>query len=118
VQDLAMKIRQIDDIEIYQTDGADSRGGEIKRHRRAKPTGAHKQHSGAFERALPALANLRQEQVAAVPHQLFVSQIDRVTPPFRIHDSILGGENRSLWTLTIVSVASNALTSSFAHDAL
>jgi hypothetical protein len=58
--------------------------------------------------------------VAAISHELLVSQVDLVTPPFRIHDSILRGKsiNRSLCTLTIVSVASNALTLSVAHDAL
>src|SRR6266550_1074617 len=78
VQNLAMQVGQIDRIEIDQADRPNSRGCEIQRDRRAKAAGANKQRARVLERTLAFLANLRQENVPTVPHQLFASQLRRV----------------------------------------
>ena len=46
--------------------------------------------------ALPIFSDLRKEDLAVVAHQLFASQLRRVTAPFGIHvGGILRGESTS-----------------------
>ena len=96
MEDLAVKVRKVHDIEIDESDGADARRSKIERHRRSQSSGADQKHTRFPERALADLSHLRQEDLAVVAHQLFASQLRRVTAPFGIHvGGILRGESTS-----------------------
>jgi len=72
--DLALEIREVDDVEINETDVADARGGEIEAKRRAEAAGADEKGFGAFEFELTFHAHLRHDEVAAVAEDFFVSE--------------------------------------------
>src|SRR5450759_2293418 len=93
MEDLALKVREIDSVEIDKPKGADTRRGEIERHRRAQSSRTNQKHARFLERALPVLSHLRQENVAAVANQLLAGQLRRVSAPFNIHVSILRSES-------------------------
>src|SRR5207302_8613803 len=46
VNDLALQVREVDDIEVDKTERAHARGGEIQRERRAHASGANAEHTG------------------------------------------------------------------------
>ena len=66
VEDLALQVAQVDDVEVDDADRADAGGGEIHRRRRPEAAGADAQHLRGLQRALPVHADFRQDQVPAV----------------------------------------------------
>ena len=66
MEDLALQVGQIDDVEVDDADGADAGGGEVERHRRAEAAGADAQHPRRLQLALPFEADLGEDQVPAV----------------------------------------------------
>ena len=49
VQDLALQVGDVDDVEIHEADVADAGGGEVERERRAEPAGADQQDARRLE---------------------------------------------------------------------
>ena len=58
VQDLALQVREIDDVVVDETDRADSGGCQIESRRRAEPARADQQHLGVEQLRLPGFAHL------------------------------------------------------------
>ncbi len=70
VQDLALEVREIDDVIVDQTDAPHAGGGEVQRTRASQATGTHQQHTALQEFALSFDAELRKIQVAPVAIEL------------------------------------------------
>ena len=85
MKNLPLQIREVDYVEINQSDCTDTRGGKIQRDRRAKPACSDQQYAGAFERTLSIFSYLRQENVTAVAHQLLAGQLSGVALRFGAH---------------------------------
>ena len=85
MKNLPLQIREIDYIEINQSDGTDTRGGEIQRDRRAKPACSDQQHARALEGTLSIFSYLRQKNVTTVARQLFAGQLSSVARRFGAH---------------------------------
>ena len=66
VQDLALQVRQVDDVEVDDADRADAREREVERDRRAKPARADDQHLRTQDLALTGRPNLLHDDVARV----------------------------------------------------
>ncbi len=66
MHDLALEVRLVDDVGVDDPERADSGRGEVERRRRAEAAGADEQDARVEEALLPVLADLRDEQVAAV----------------------------------------------------
>ena len=66
VDDLALQVGVVDDVEVDEPDGAHTGRGEVQRHGAAQPTGADDQHLGVEELGLALLPDLRDEEVAVV----------------------------------------------------
>src|SRR4029079_1319036 len=66
VQQLSLKIAEIDDVEVDDADASNTRGGEVHRGRGPEPAGADAAHATSLETPLPVHADLGHEQVAAV----------------------------------------------------
>ena len=75
VQDLALEVAQVDHVEVHEPDGADSGEGEVERNRAAEATRADDEHLRVHQLALPSAANLRHDDVSAVPLDLFRRQL-------------------------------------------
>ena len=76
VDDLALEVRDVDDVVVDDADRADAGGGEIERDRRAESAGAEQQHLAVEQALLAARADLRQQQVARVADALRVGELD------------------------------------------
>src|SRR5439155_1123487 len=87
VQDLALQVAEVDDVEVHQAERADAGGGEIHRRGRAEPAGADAQDLGGLQLALTLDAHLRHDQMAAVAFDLVIGQLRQrgkgVRPLFR-----------------------------------
>ena len=66
VDDLALQVADVDDVEVDEADGPDARRGEVERGRRTEPAGADEQRLRAEELRLAGRADLGDQQVAAV----------------------------------------------------
>ena len=55
VDDLALEVAGVDDVEIDQAEGADAGGGQIKSQRRAQAAGADAEHARGFELRWPSM---------------------------------------------------------------
>jgi hypothetical protein len=77
VDDLALQVAEVDDIEVDETDGPDPGGGEIEGGRAAEATRADKQRLAREQLRLTGRADLRDEQVATVALLLLATQDDR-----------------------------------------
>ena len=69
MKNLALQIREIDPIEIDQSDRAHSRGREIKRGRRTEPARADAQDARGFDPALPGCVNFRHDQMPRITRE-------------------------------------------------
>ncbi|TKS58784.1 MAG: hypothetical protein EWM73_03412 [Nitrospira sp.] len=74
VKDLPLQVREIDDITIDQTDGADTGGSKIESGRRAKPTGADEQDFRLTQLHLALAAYVAEYNLTAVPLNLLFSE--------------------------------------------
>ena len=77
VDDLALEVADVDDVEVDEADRADARGGEVERGRRTEAAGADEQRLRAEQPGLAGRADLRDQQVAAVALLLLGGQDDR-----------------------------------------
>ena len=66
VKDLPLEIRDVDGVAVHQPERADAGRRQVERGRRAEPAGADQEHLGAQQPALALVADLIQEEVAAV----------------------------------------------------
>ena len=72
---LPLKIREIDNIEIYQADAADARRRKIKPERRAQPAGADAENFRLLELELPVHADFGHDQVPAVAQDFVLRSV-------------------------------------------
>ena len=72
VNDLALQIGVIDDVEVNNAERADAGRAEIKRQRRAESARADAEHLRGFQLELPRHADFRHDQVARVAQDLVV----------------------------------------------
>ena len=70
VDDLALEVRLVDDVVVDDPERADARRGEVERRGRAEPAGADQQDARVEQPLLAGLADLGNEQVAAVARPL------------------------------------------------
>src|SRR5438309_280230 len=66
VEDLPLKVRDVDDVAVHQRERPHAGRREVERGGRAEPTGADQQDLRAQELALALVPDLGQEEVAAV----------------------------------------------------
>ena len=66
VDDLALEVADVDDVEVDDADGPDAGRGEVERGRRPEPAGADQERLRAEELRLAGRADLGDQQVAAV----------------------------------------------------
>jgi hypothetical protein len=78
VQDLPLQVREIDDIAIDQTNGADTGGSKIESGRRAEPTGANEQDFRLAQLHLALATDLAENNLTAVSFYLFFSEFHKV----------------------------------------
>ena len=72
VNDLALQIGVIDDVEINNAERAHARRAQIKRQRRAQASGADAEHLRSLDLELALHADLGHDQVARVAQDLVV----------------------------------------------
>ena len=77
VDDLALEVADVDDVEVDDADRPDAGGGEVERRRRAEAAGADEQRLRAEQPRLAGGADLGDQQVAAVALLLLGGQDDR-----------------------------------------
>jgi hypothetical protein len=70
VQHLALEVANVDDVEIDETERADTRRGEIERRGRAEPAGADEQHARRFDTPLPLELDAGKDEMPVVPAKL------------------------------------------------
>ena len=75
VNDLALQVAGVDDVEVDQADGADAGSGEVERERRAESAGADAEDLRGLQLLLALHAHLGQDQVARVARDLFVGEL-------------------------------------------
>ena len=75
VDDLALQVAGVDDVEVDQAERADAGGGEVERERRAEAAGADAEDLGGLELLLAFHADLGQDEVARVAGDLFVGEL-------------------------------------------
>ena len=80
VDDLALEVRQVDDVEVDDADGPDAGRREVQRGRAAEPAGADEEDLRAEERRLAVRPDLGHEEVAAVALLLLVIEDGRDRP--------------------------------------
>ena len=66
VDDLALEVRDVDDVEIDQPDRANPGRGQVERQRRAQPAGADAEDLRSLEPLLPLHRHLGHDQVAGI----------------------------------------------------
>ncbi len=70
MHDLALQVRLVDDVGVDDPERAHSGGCEVERRRRAEPARADEEHACVEQPLLPVLADLGDEEVAAVARAL------------------------------------------------
>ena len=66
MNNLALQVGVVHDIEIDETESAYAGGGEIERHRRAQASGADAEHARGFQLLLTLHAHLGHDEMAGV----------------------------------------------------
>ncbi len=80
VDNLALEIAVVNDIEVDDPDAPDAGRGQIQRHRRAETASTDAQHTGRLELQLPVHADLGHDEVATVPSDFVVAQRHKRRP--------------------------------------
>ena len=75
VDDLALQVAGVDNVEVDQAEGADAGGGEIERERRAQAAGADAEDFRGLQLLLALHAHFGQDEVARVARDLFVGEL-------------------------------------------
>ena len=86
VKNLALKIRKIDIVKIYNADCPNAGGCQIKRGRRSESSGADAQDARSFESTLPLGCNLGHDEMTRVALQFFNVQVHRAAA-FVVNDA-------------------------------
>ena len=81
VDDLALQIREVDDIEVDEADRADAGRCEVHRSRCAEAARADHEHLAAEQFLLPLAADLVEDDVARIAFNLFIRQRAHLAPP-------------------------------------
>ena len=76
VQDLALEVREVDDVEVDDADRADAGEGEVERRGAAEAAGADDEHLRLHQLALADRADLRHDDVPAVAVHLLGRERD------------------------------------------
>ncbi len=74
VDDLALQVAGVDDVEVDEAQRADAGRGEIKSQGRAESAGADAEHARGFQLLLALHAHLGQDQVARVAGEIVGGQ--------------------------------------------
>ena len=74
MDDLALQVAGVDDVEVDEAEGADAGGGEVEGERRAEAAGADAEDLRRLELLLALHADLGQDEVARVAGDLVVGQ--------------------------------------------
>ena len=74
VDDLALQVGEVDDVEVDDAERADTGGGQVQRQRRAEAAGADAQHARGLQLLLALHADLGHDQVARVAQDLVVGE--------------------------------------------
>src|SRR5690606_16699651 len=74
MNDLALQVRRIDDIEVDDVNRPHSRRGEVQQHRTPQPTSSHHQHPRPQQPPLSLPAHLRQDNMPRVAFDLLVGE--------------------------------------------
>ena len=77
VDDLALQVAGVHDVEVDQAQGADAGGGQIESQRRTEPAGAHAEHARGLEPLLALHAHLGQDQVPRVAREIVGGQFGK-----------------------------------------
>jgi hypothetical protein len=77
VQDLTLQVGLIDDVEIDDADRTDAGRAQVQTEWRAEAAGAHHEHARRAQLALSFEADLRHDEVPAVPADLILRQLRR-----------------------------------------
>jgi hypothetical protein len=94
VDDLALQVALVDDVEVDDAEGADAGRGQVHQGRRPEAAGTDRQHPGVLEALLPRRGDVRDDQVAAVAHDLCAGQLGgRLDQRRQLHgcSSVRGG---------------------------
>ena len=75
VEQLAVQVRLVDDVEVDQAQATDAGGGEVHPERRTETAGADHQHLGGLELQLPLGTDLGHDEVPAVAEDLLRTQL-------------------------------------------
>jgi hypothetical protein len=70
VKDLALQIRDVDDVEVHDAERAHAGGGEIQGNGRPESAGADDEHARGLDAMLAVEADIGQQQMAAVAEEL------------------------------------------------
>ena len=76
MDDLALQVADVDDVEVDETDGPDAGGGKVQRCRASEPAGPDQQRLRFQQLLLPGGSDLGDEQVAAVALLLLLAEDD------------------------------------------
>jgi len=71
MKDLALKVVHLHRVEFRQPQRANACGRQIETHRTAQSAHSHDQHSSRLQSFLPLYADLRQNNLSAVPRKFF-----------------------------------------------
>jgi hypothetical protein len=74
VDHLTLQIADVHLVGVHQAQGSDARSGQIQRGGRAQPARADDQHLGREQLLLTIDPHVLQDDVAAVPLDLFIRQ--------------------------------------------
>ena len=75
VDDLALQVAGVDDVEVDQAEGADAGRGEVEGERRTEPAGADAEDFGGLELLLALHADFGQDEVARVAGEFVVGEL-------------------------------------------
>src|SRR5207302_7207955 len=97
MQDLALKVTEIDDVKIDEADAANARGGQIEAQRRTETPGPNEKNAGRLEFLLPVHADFRHDEVAAVAGDFLGGKVHGITLRPRRPGCNYGRQSRSYW---------------------
>ena len=78
VDDLALQVGLVDDVEVDETDGPDAGGGEIEGERCSEAAGSNAENLCGFELLLAFHADLREDEVARVARDLLIREFGEI----------------------------------------
>ncbi len=81
MDDLALQVREVDDVEVDEADRADAGGCEVHRGRCAEAARADDEYLAAEQLLLPLAADFVEDDVAGIAFNLFVRQSAHLAPP-------------------------------------